>query len=795
MLSLRRESLKNHLQVSFMVIFHKFSLSLCLLAVSAVSLFAQEETVVENGRTYKLHTVAKGEGLYRLSIRYGVAQEDIISANPVVREKGLVEGITVKIPVRNSSSAVTYTVKKGDTAYSIATAHGLTVAKLLELNPSIVSGVREGQTLKLTNSASTASSGKNSTSEYQLYTVQKGETSYSIAQRYGITVVKLIEINPSVVSGLKEGDMIKVPAQSNSYVLHIIQDGETLYSIGVKYGVKAQQIVDANESLDPSILIVGSAIRIPQSSIPAEDDAFYYHRMAQGETLYKLCVTYNVLQEKIQAVNKGVDWNSLRVGQVIAVPKPVQKKIVYDEYQVGRKETLYSIAAAQNVSVDDIIAANPGVSAANLQKGTILRIPHTVVSADALPATENPDYVGDSTLQNQYSQGYNYVAAGSPELNVYLMLPFGAYSELKELAASGINTNRDSYNFKSRRYVEFYEGVRLALDSLCEAGANINLKVFDTNNRLDAINQLNSSSSKPDLIIGPAHKNEMADVMQYACTNKVPVVLPFAQCDSSILDNPYIFQASVIDSITGKEIYKHMASELKGRNVILITANTRSAVDKKKAESLKQLFAKNGVKFVEHNYSTSHPTAVLSLLSEEMANVVIIPTNNEARVNSVLTSLAGVIDQKRAATVELWATSDWLSFQTIEVDVFHKLNTRVFTTFAVDESDHHVQYILNKYRRAYSTEPIAFMPYFQKLKKMSGFSEYGLWGYDIAFNFVGARVNLGPDFVRKISTYSPLLLQSNFKFKNLTNWGGSVNIGIKTLTFSPDGSIVVKSIN
>ncbi len=783
-----------------MVIFHKFSLALCLLAVSAVTAFAQEEIVVENGRAYKLHTVVKGEGLYRLSVSYGVAQEDIISANPVVREKGLVEGITVKIPIKKTSSSPTYTVKKGDTAYSIATAHGLTVAKLLELNPSISAGVREGQTLKLAASTTTQSTkatdkSSSSTFEYQLYTVQKGETSYSIAQRYGLSLPKLIEINPSIVAGLKEGDVIKVPATNTNFVLHIIAEGETLYSIGVKYGVKAQQIIDVNESLDPSTLVVGSAIRIPQSSIPSEDDAFYYHRMAQGETLYKLCIKYNILQEKIQAVNKGVDWNSLRVGQVIAVPKPEQKKVVYEEYEVGRKETLYSIASANGVTVDDLMAANPDLTASNLQKGKIIRIPRTVASADAVPATENPDYIGDSTVQKKYSEGYDYAAEGSPELNVYLMLPFGAYNELKELHASGVNTNRDAYNFKSRRYVEFYEGVRLALDSLSNAGANINLKVFDTNNRLDAINQLNSSTSKPDLIIGPAHKNEMADVMHYARTNKVPVVLPFAQCDSSILDNPYIFQASVIDSITGKEILKHMTSELNGYNVILISANTRSALDKKKAETLKALFAKNGVKYTEHNYSTSHPTDVLSLMSEEMTNVVIIPTNNEARVNSVLTSLAGVIDQKRSASIELWATSDWLAFQTIEVDVFHKLNTRIFTTFAVDESDKQVAYILNKYRREYSTEPIAFMPYFQKLKKLSGFSEYGLWGYDIAFNFVGARVNLGPDFVRKISTYRPLLLQSNFRFKNLTNWGGSVNIGLKTLTFSPDGSIAVKSIN
>lgn len=766
--------------------FRSLGLLLCGLTIINVSSAAQN-IVTENGRTIRLHTVAKGEGLYRLSSSYGVTQEDIISANPILKEKGLVEGITIKIPVKEAPT--TYTVKKGDTAYSIATRYGLTIYKLMELNPEVASGVREGQTLKLRESVAASTGASTST-----YVVQKGDTSYGIAQRFGISLPKLIELNPTIASGINIGDTIKVPAMS-AYVLHIISEGETLYSIGVKYGVKAQQIVEANKSLNPNELPIGSAIRVPQSSIPPEDASFFYHRMASGETLYQLCIKYNVLQDKIQEANPGLDWNSLRIGQVIAVPKQSQKKIIYDEYTVGRRETLFSIAAAQDVSVDDILTANPGLSASNLQKGMTIKIPHTVTVERAEPATNDPTYIGDSSQQGNWGLGYDYKADGKPEISVFLLLPFNAYGEIKDLSASGVNINKETYNFKSRRYVEFYEGVRMALDSLSEAGANINLKVFDTNNRLDAINQLSQAQTKPDLIIGPAHKDEMADVINYSRRMKVPVVLPFAQCDSSILDNPYVFQASVIDSITGKEIYRHMANQLSGHNIILITANTRSANDKKKAEILKRQLSSRGLKYTEHNYNTSSPTAVLPLLREDETNVIIIPTNNEARANSVLTSLAGVMEQKPSAKVELWATSDWLGFQTIEVDVFHKLNTKIFTTFAVDESDPKVNYTLNKYRRAYSTEPIAFTQYFQRLKPMSGFSEYGLWGYDVAFNFVGARIALGPDFARSLPNYRPALLQSNFHFKSLTNWGGSVNTGLKTMTFRPDGSIEVKRLD
>ena len=52
----------------------------------------------------------------------------------------------------------------------------------------------------------------------------------------------------------------------------------------------------------------------------------------------------------------------------------------------------------------------------------------------------------------------------------------------------------------------------------------------------------------------------------------------------------------------------------------------------------------------------------------------------------------------------------------------------------------------------------------------------------------------GPQFMRNLNDYKSHLTQTNFKFKNLTNWGGALNIGLKTITFKSDGSIEVANI-
>ncbi|MDD7724115.1 MAG: LysM peptidoglycan-binding domain-containing protein, partial [Bacteroidales bacterium] len=176
--------------------------TLALVVVMAGETMAQQ-IVTDGGRSYKLHTVAKGESFYRLCLDYGVSQEDIISANPSLKNTGLVEGVVLRIPMKLQNlpqSPVTYTVKKGDTAYSIARTHGLTVEKLQALNPQIAQGIHEGDVLKLTSST-----GGTEPKAMVEYTVVKGDTMFGIAQRNGLTIPQLLALNPSIASGIKVG--------------------------------------------------------------------------------------------------------------------------------------------------------------------------------------------------------------------------------------------------------------------------------------------------------------------------------------------------------------------------------------------------------------------------------------------------------------------------------------------------------------------------------------------------------------------------------------------------------------
>lgn len=141
--------------MNFLLPFFRCVALVCLLfCISAIRLHSQ---------TIR-HTVEKGETLYRISRNYGVTVQAIVNQNPGLTAENLQAGQSILVPTdakdAQQPSAQTlpadtfieYTVKKKDTAYSIAKAHGLTVEMLVEANPQLDSSdykLKKGQTLRI----------------------------------------------------------------------------------------------------------------------------------------------------------------------------------------------------------------------------------------------------------------------------------------------------------------------------------------------------------------------------------------------------------------------------------------------------------------------------------------------------------------------------------------------------------------------------------------------------------------------------------------------------------------------
>ena len=147
-----------------------------------------------------------------------------------------------------------YIVKAGDTLYGIANKYGLTVDELKKINNLSTNNLSIGQKLLIKDD-------NNLDSNYDIYVVKGGDTLYSIASRYGLTVDKLKDINNLSSDNLSIGQKLLVPSSSNNKV-YIVKSGDTLYKIAQNNNTTVTDIINLN-NLKTTNLSIGQKLYLP----------------------------------------------------------------------------------------------------------------------------------------------------------------------------------------------------------------------------------------------------------------------------------------------------------------------------------------------------------------------------------------------------------------------------------------------------------------------------------------------------------------------------------------------------
>ncbi|AYF99639.1 LysM peptidoglycan-binding domain-containing protein [Lactococcus allomyrinae] len=154
-----------------------------------------------------------------------------------------------------SSSAGNYKVQEGDTLSMIAAQYGTTVDALVSANDlENANDIHIGEVLQI---AASSSAGGSSTTSSQAgnYTVQSGDSLYSIAEQYGTTVSAIMSANNiyDIATTLQVGQSLQIPVGSSTSTVssvssntYTIQNGDSLYSIATANGMTADQLAAIN---------------------------------------------------------------------------------------------------------------------------------------------------------------------------------------------------------------------------------------------------------------------------------------------------------------------------------------------------------------------------------------------------------------------------------------------------------------------------------------------------------------------------------------------------------------------
>ena len=257
-----------------------------------------------------------------------------------------------------------YTVKRGDTLYSIAQKFNTSVSDIKTLNNLISNNLSVGQQLKIPTAEVEE--------EFINYTVKLGDTLYTIAKNYGLSVNDIIEYNNLGTTVITTNQVLKLPVNvkdDNVENIYIVKPGDTLYSIAQSFNTSVDQIKLLN-NLDNNTLSIGQQLQIPTTII--EETDYVVYEVKPNDTLYSIARVYDTTVNAIKAYN-NLTSDILNIGQILQIPIS-EVTTEYKNYQVARGDTLYSIARRYNTSVDTLRDFN-NLTSNNLQIGQIIKIP------------------------------------------------------------------------------------------------------------------------------------------------------------------------------------------------------------------------------------------------------------------------------------------------------------------------------------------------------------------------------------------------------------------------------------
>lgn len=194
------------------------------------------------------------------------------------------------------------------------------------------------------------------TNSQRNYIVKKGDTLYSIAQRYNITVDELKKQNQLSTNQLTIGQSLILP--STSFVTYTVQKGDTLYKIASQYNTTIDILKKIN-NLSSNILSIGQKIKLPSTEIINIPASLETYTVKSGDTLYSIAKKFDTTVDKIKSQN-NLSEDALTVGQVLKIPSIilVTKPSKTNVYTVKPGDTLYSLARKFNTTVNNLKLLN-----------------------------------------------------------------------------------------------------------------------------------------------------------------------------------------------------------------------------------------------------------------------------------------------------------------------------------------------------------------------------------------------------------------------------------------------------
>ncbi|GGW95592.1 amino acid ABC transporter substrate-binding protein [Salegentibacter mishustinae] len=531
-----------------------------------------------------------------------------------------------------------------------------------------------------------------SAQEFKYHTVEAGETVYSIAKAYNISEEAIYKYNPDAKGNLEVSSKLVIPLSQQKketstetediqFITHTVKRKETLYRLSKDYNVEIDEIKRFNKHLYSEELKRGEEILIPQrkkaagntelassreldipKAVNQEISETREHVILPKETKYGIARKYGITVKELEELNPKVDVLKpgvmIRVGTDVLDEPVILTDEVFEFYEVKPKETLFGLSRKFDVSQDSLMSLNPALED-GLKIGMVLKVPNTD-DEDNLPG-ETEDLASEAENENANKKlDLSNKLSNFNTKELVVLLPYN----LSQIDQDSISSYKDAIldDRVLRISLDFYSGVKMAVEKAKSLGISTQLKTYDTRRNVQEVtNIINSNDfSSVDAVIGPLLQNTTEAAAARLAQYNVPVISPLSNREMRSYQN--LFQSRPTDEILKNAMFDYLEKNAMGKNVIIIA----DAAKNQEKNELTQILPNSKVILPSEAYLSAEK--IKGVLSKTQENWVILESSNIGLISSTTSALNRLA---REHQIKLFTTNRNSGFEDDVVDNEH----------------------------------------------------------------------------------------------------------------------------
>ncbi|WP_338142817.1 amino acid ABC transporter substrate-binding protein [Xylanibacter caecicola] len=431
----------------------------------------------------------------------------------------------------------------------------------------------------------------------------------------------------------------------------------------------------------------------------------------------------------------------LCVGVEVQAQKQWQKM-----HKVKRQETLFGIAKKYNLTINELVKANPDMNTPGyeLKKGDYIFIP----------------YPSEKTQSAAPKSGKNVnaptKAVATKVLNVGVMLPLH-------------NDDGDG-----KRMVEYYRGLLMACDRLKKDGISINMRAWNVPQDADIADVVaKEGAARCDVIFGPLYTKQVGVLSDFARKNNIKLVIPFSISGNDVVLNPNIFQVYQSAETANTEIINQFISRFSSYHVVIIDCNDRTSDKGLFTFGLRKKLEERGIAYNITNLNSSD-MMFAKAFSFSKPNVVILNTGRSPELNMTFNKLNTLKTEHPDYVISLFGYTEWMMYAKYNLDKFFAYDTYIPAYFYYNPLSAQTKAFETDYRKWFKSDMMDYMP------------RFAITGYDHGMYFLRGFYNQGKNFTG--ADRDKNALQTQMYFRRVGN-GGWQNHGYMFVHYNRNRSI------